>query len=137
MEKNQGGKLDSWHSPSPTPLLEHSSCPPAVGSRARPLLLTQMSTHFVPSVEACFSFPFACCIPSPSASDPFLAQLLTVSLGPFFFSWAHKHPVNLQVSRSRLPGQEGNRQTWFLNMCTSLGAGNHGTISLLWDKNLC
>lgn len=70
----------------------------------------QMKTHFVLSVGICFSFPF-CYTPSPSASNTFLAQLLAVSLGPSLFSLAYKHQINLQVSRNRLAGQEGNRQT--------------------------
>lgn len=76
-----------------------------------------MKTYFVLRVGVGFSFPF-CYVPS-SASNTFLAQLLAVSLAPSLFSVAYKHQINLQVSRNRLAGQEGDRQTSFLN-CTQL-----------------
>ena len=50
--------LDSWYILIPTSLMEHFSCPPTAWTRTWLLLLTQMKTYFVPSVEACFSFPF-------------------------------------------------------------------------------
>lgn len=104
---NQTGDLDSWCIFSPVLLMEHFSCPPTAWTITWPLLLMQMKTYFVPSVAACFSFPF-CLVYffffSSPASSTFLAQLLAVTLGLFSLFWAPKLQINLQLSRNRQAG---------------------------------
>lgn len=44
--------------PFPPSLVEHSFGPPTAGTQASLQLLMQVRTYFVPSIVACFSFPF-------------------------------------------------------------------------------
>lgn len=140
-ERNQGGQggRGSWLMAHPLPHLSNGKFFTSTHSwDSSKALAPSVRTYFVPSVAACFSFPFfVWYISSPSASNPFLDQSLAVSLGPSFLSWAHKHQINPKFSRNRLAGQGENRQHVFLTLYLSFGARNYCTIQLLWDENLC
>ena len=141
-ERNQGGQggRGSWLMMHPLPHLSDGKFFTSTHSwDSGKALAPCTSEDILCSKCSCMFFLsfFVWYISSPSASNPFLDQLLAVSLRPFFLSWAHKHQINLQVSRNGLAGREENRQHGFLTLYMSFGARNYCTIQLLWDENSC